>query len=108
MRIRDFIKKIPKDGWFLGHDGEIRNMASFCDSHAGSWNAEVCPITSVANSKPNRKMWYYMHSYEQAGKGLGLSESQCDTIANAADNILTDSTTQNVRKQLLKHCGLTE
>lgn len=65
-----------------------------------SWHNSQCPLTAAANMR-------HVTQYEEAGRELGLTYEEVNTILDAADSDLPlTEEAIHMRMRLLRACGL--
>jgi hypothetical protein len=98
MTLKEFFQRLPKDGWWLGGEGEIRrgNDGEMDDSRC------QCPISSLKDLPTV--------DYLRVRREFGIDVDLSAAILAAADNDADPwtPTSGRIRRALLKHCGLTE
>lgn len=94
MKLRAFFERLPKDGWWLSSEGEIRrgNNGEMDDGRC------QCPVSSIGNLPT----CYYL----DVAREEGINDKLAQTIACAADGDCDFAYERTVREKLLKHCGL--
>lgn len=95
MTMDEFFAILPKDGWYLDLQNQIRN------SHEG---CTTCPITHVTNTTTSRQ--YKEQEFKDAGALLGLKSQDVWDIVYAADDL--NACDPELRSKLLQYCGLEE
>jgi hypothetical protein len=100
MTEKEFFRLVPKTGWSLNEQGEMRRKIK-------GRKATFCPITAVAHRKLGE--FYPESQYEDAAAAMGLPSMLADYIAGAADmpgGLIHEYIP--LRKKLLKHTRLFE
>ncbi len=95
MTLREFFARLPKDGWWISCEGEIRR------GNDGIQDDGVCqcPVSSIGGLPTI----YYL----DVADAEGISRRMADMIAAAADDEPTIiPSMRRLRERLLSHCNL--
>lgn len=113
MTLKQFLRSLPKDGWFLDINNIRRQVVKNQPDENGNWQWKSCPLTCKEEEK--------VYMWRICGKNQGIPDHISENIIIAADNtkdclqvINNNEDVYNthhsnlieLRRHLLKACGL--